>query len=52
MSGPKNFRESLGRKKQLNKNQLFRKQKVKTARTIRTEAIHASNKLKNDEEND
>lgn len=50
MSGPKNFRESLGRKKQLNKNQLFRKQKVKTARTIRTEAIHASNKLKNDEE--
>lgn len=41
---------SSGGKRQLNKNQLFRKQKVRTARTIRTEAIHASNKLKNDQE--
>lgn len=50
MSGTKNFGDNLGGKKQLNKNQLFRKQKVRTARTIRTEAIHASNKLKNDQE--
>lgn len=48
MSGANKSHDKNGGKKQLNPNQIFRRQKVRNARTIRTEAIHASNKSKND----
>lgn len=49
MSGIKKNHGNNGGKKQLNQNQIFRRQKVRNARTIRTEAIHTSNKSKNEQ---